>query len=190
MSRLRVPSSRDWLDAVLGDFDAFLLDHATCERKASATALSLVSHYPDRAFLVQQMMLLAREELEHFHQMLWLTQAGGLVLRPDEKDLYVQALRKETRQGKGEYLLDRLLVSGIVEARGCERFGMVAEALDPGPMKSFYQDITRSESRHHVLFYHVARRYFDVDVVDQRQDELLEREADVLKALPIRAVVH
>ena len=64
---------------------------------------------------------------------------------------------------------------------------MVAEALDPGPMKSFYQDITRSESRHHVLFYHVARQYFDIDVVDQRQDELLEREADVLKALPIRA---
>jgi len=190
VSKLRIPSSSDWLEAVLGDFEAFLLDHATCERKASATALSLVSHYPDRAFLVQQMMLLAREELEHFHQMLWLTQAGGLVLRPDEKDLYVQALRRETRQGKDEYLIDRLLVSGIVEARGCERFGLVADALDPGPMKTFYQEITRSESRHHRLFYHVARHYFDAEIVDPRQDELLDREADILNALPIRAVVH
>jgi tRNA-(ms[2]io[6]A)-hydroxylase len=190
VSKLRIPSSEDWLEAVLGNFDAFLLDHAACERKASATALSLVSHYPDRTLLVQEMMLLAREELEHFHQMLWLTQAAGLVLRPDEKDLYVQGLRRETRQGKNEYFLDRLLIGGIVEARGCERFGRVAEALDPGPLKAFYQDIARSESQHHVLFYRLARHYFDVDVVDKRQDELLEREADVLQALPIRAVVH
>ncbi|MCS5635755.1 MAG: tRNA-(ms[2]io[6]A)-hydroxylase [Myxococcota bacterium] len=190
MSKLRIPSSEAWLEAVLGDFDAFLLNHAACERKASATALSLVSHYPDRTLLVQEMMLLAREELEHFHQMLWLTQAGGLVLGPDEKDLYVQGLRRETRQGKDEYFLDRLLIGGIVEARGCERFGRVAEALDPGPLKAFYQDITRSESQHHVLFYRVARHYFHVDVVDKRQDELLEREAHVLEALPIRAVVH
>ena len=115
MAKLKIPSSQAWLDAVLSDFDAFLLDHASCERKASAMALSLISHYPDRSVLVQEMMVLAREELEHFHQMLWLTQARGLVLLPAEKDLYVQALRGEIRRGQDEFFLDRLLVSGIIE---------------------------------------------------------------------------
>ncbi len=87
MPKLRIASSKEWLEAVLGDFDAFLIDHAGCERKASATALSLVSHYPDRRELVQAMALLAREELEHFHQMLWLLQSRDLVLQRDEKDL-------------------------------------------------------------------------------------------------------
>ena len=131
VSKLRIASSDEWLGTVLADFDAFLLDHATCERKASATALSLVSHYPNRRILVQEMMVLAREELEHFHQMLWIIQAKNLTLQPDEKDLYVQELRKETRRGTEKYFLDRLLVGGIVEARGCERFGKVANALAP-----------------------------------------------------------
>ena len=37
--RSRTPAA--WAAAVLADFDAFLLDHAACERKASATAMSL-----------------------------------------------------------------------------------------------------------------------------------------------------
>jgi len=190
VSKLRISSSTEWLETVLGDFDAFMLNHATCERKASATALSLVSHYPDRRILVQEMMVLAREELEHFHQMLWLIQTKDLVLPPDEKDLYVQGLRSETRRGTEKYFLDRLLVGGIVEARGCERFGKVADALDPGPLKGFYQAITRSESQHHVLFYRVARNYFESSEVDERLNELLDHEAKVLQSLPIRPVVH
>ncbi len=190
VSKLRIASSDEWLSTVLADFDAFLLDHATCERKASATALSLVSHYPNRRILVQEMMVLAREELEHFHQMLWIIQAKNLTLQPDEKDLYVQELRKETRRGTEKYFLDRLLVGGIVEARGCERFGKVANALAPGPLKEFYQGITRAESQHHVLFYRVAKNYFDASEVESRLNELLDHEAEVLQKLPIRPIVH
>ncbi len=190
MSKLLIPSPKEWVEVVLSDFDAFLLDHATCERKASATALSLISHYPDRPELVRDMMQLAREELEHFHQMIWLLQAGGLVLGKDVKDLYIQGLRKELRSGSEEYFLDRLLISGIVEARGCERFGLVTDALEPGPMKDFYQAITRSEAQHHMLFYRLAQNYFEPAAVDERQSELFECEAEVLRALPIRPVVH
>jgi len=190
VSQLRIASSAEWLEAVLGDFDAFLVDHAACERKASSTALALVSHYPDRSLLVREMILLAREELEHFHQMVWLLQSQSLVLRRDEKDLYVQGLRREIRNGPDSYFLDRLLVSGIVEARGCERFGRVSEALSPGPLKDFYQEITRSESRHHMLFDRLARNYFDPRVVESRKNELLEREAEILQTLPARPVVH
>ncbi|MAA49517.1 MAG: tRNA-(ms[2]io[6]A)-hydroxylase, partial [Gammaproteobacteria bacterium] len=41
-------SPREWITCVLADFDAFLQDHASAEKKASGMALSMVSHYPDK----------------------------------------------------------------------------------------------------------------------------------------------
>ena len=190
VSKLRTPSSQQWRDAALADFDAFLIDHAACERKASATAMSLVSHYPDRQILVREMTKLAREELEPFHQVLWLLQARGLVLRRDDKDLYVKSLRQEIRRGAAHYFLDRLIVAGIVEARGCERFGQIADALPPGKLRDFYREIVRSEAQHHSLFYRLAREYFPPEEVDARQDILLDRESEIVSSLPVRPAVH
>jgi hypothetical protein len=50
--RLKYITPKQWTEVVLGDLDAFLLDHAACERKASATAMKFVTHYPDRPELV------------------------------------------------------------------------------------------------------------------------------------------
>ncbi|MEM9191224.1 MAG: tRNA-(ms[2]io[6]A)-hydroxylase [Myxococcota bacterium] len=188
--KLLRPTSPEWVRAVLDDFDAFLLDHAANERKASATALHFVAHYPDRPELCEALIAVSIEELEHFSKTHALLRDRGLVLRSDEKDRYVGALLKELRQGRDLYFLDRLLVAGVIEARGCERFGLVAEALSPGPLKEFYEDITRSEARHHGLFLRLARRYFEEAMVRPRLDELLQREADILEALPIRARLH
>ena len=175
---------------VLADFDAFLVDHAACERKASATALKLVSHYSDRTMLVRELIPFAQEELEHFAQVMRIILDRGLATRPDEKDPYVGTLMKLIRRGSEHYFLDRLLILGVVEARGCERFGMVAEALDPGPLKSFYAEITRSEARHHGLFVRLAREYFSPDGVQRRLDELLDAEATIVQGLPLRPAVH
>lgn len=190
MPRLKTATSPDWVKKVLSDFDAFLLDHAACERKASATALTFVSHYPDRKELVSAMIDLAREELEHFHQVYRRITERDLVLAADTKDPYVNRLAKEFRKGSEAYFLDRLLVAGIVEARGCERFGLLAEALSPGPMKDFYRDLTSSEARHRGLFLRLARVYFDAASVERRLDELLDVEAAVVRELPLRPAVH
>jgi len=178
------------VEAVLKDFDAFLLDHANCERKASATALTMVSHYPDRKELVDAMIALAREELEHFQQVYERIAERGLILAADTKDPYVGRLSQEFRKGSDAYFLDRLLVAGIVEARGCERFGLIAQALPPGPLKEFYRDIANSEARHRGLFVRLARVYFDEATVDERLDQLLSIEADVVRTLPPRPAVH
>jgi tRNA-(ms[2]io[6]A)-hydroxylase len=190
MLRLRTKTPSEWTDVVLGDFDAFLVDHAACERKASATALKLVSHYSDRTMLVRELIPFAQEELEHYAQVMEIILDRGLATRPDEKDPYVGALMKLINRGPEQYFLDRLLILGIVEARGCERFGMVAEALEPGPLKDFYTDITRSEARHHGLFVRLAREYFPAEVVQQRLDELLDAEAKIVEDLPLRPAVH
>ena len=175
---------------MLADFDAFLVDHAACERKASATALKLVSHYSDRTVLVRELIPFAQEELEHYAQVMEIILDRGLPTRPDEKDPYVGALMKLIKRGPEQYFLDRLLILGIVEARGCERFGMVADALGPGPLKELYAHIARSEARHHGLFVRLAKEYFPAEVVQRRLDELLDAEAKIVERLPLRAAVH
>lgn len=190
MLELRADTPREWLEVVLGDFDAFLIDHAACERKASATGMSFVVRYPDRTALLEPLIAFAREELEHFHRVYQLIEARGLRLQKDERDDYVAGLRGLARSGSEHHFLDRLLIAGVVEARGCERFRMVAEGLDDPDLRAFYLDITRSEARHHGLFIQLARQYFDEGAIRARVGEILDREAEIMLALPLRARVH
>src|SRR6187455_2755189 len=113
MLDLRVPTPKAWLEVVFADFDAFLVDHALCERKASAMGLSLVAKYPDRVAILDPLIAFAREELEHFHVMYRLVEKRGLRLQGDERDTYVNALRKLSRSGGDGLFLDRLIVPGI-----------------------------------------------------------------------------
>ncbi len=50
---LKSQSPKAWLEAVMSDFDTFLVDHAACERKASATCMSFVVKYRDKVELVK-----------------------------------------------------------------------------------------------------------------------------------------
>src|ERR1041385_2248882 len=129
MLDLRIRTPKAWLDVVFSDFDAFLVDHALCERKASAMGMSLVAKYPDRTAILEPLIAFSREELEHFHVMYRILAKRGLKLVDDEKDAYVNALRRLSRSGSVDLFLDRLLIPGIVEARGCERLQMVSEAM-------------------------------------------------------------
>ncbi len=188
--RLKIPTSPEWTAAVLRDFDSFLQDHANCERKASGSAMNMVSHYPDRKELVPAMIELAREELEHFQQVYERMAARGVTLGADRKDPYILRFSQEYRKGSELYFLDRLLVAGILEARGCERFGLIAAALPTGPLRDFYRDITRSEARHQGLFVRFALLYFDKSSVEARLEELLDAEARIVADLPPRAALH
>lgn len=188
--KLRAATSAEWTKAVISDFNTFLLDHAAAEKKASGMAVSMLSHYPDKPELVKAMIDLSIEEMTHFREVVKLLSARGLQLTPDTKDHYVNALRKLVRTGSDAYLLDRLLIAGVIEARGCERFALVAEALEDGKLKQFYRAIAQSESRHHELFVRLACTYFDYHQVEQRLDELLAREAEVMRKLPITAALH
>lgn len=174
----------------MADFDAFLLDHAAAEKKASGMAISMLSHYPDRVELVAAMAELAVEELTHYREVVKWIHRRGLLTAADRKDHYVLALRKAIRIGSEVYLLDRLLTASIIEARGAERFALVAAALPPGALKKFYLSIARSEERHYELFLNLAGKYLDAQVIAARWDELLDIEAGIVAALPIQAALH
>jgi tRNA-(ms[2]io[6]A)-hydroxylase len=153
-------------------------------------AMSMLSHYPDRVELVTAMTDLAIEELTHYREVIKWIHRRGLITAADEKDHYVIEFRRCIRQGSEVYLLDRLLTAGIIEARGAERFGLVAGALEQGPLQQFYQSIARSEQRHHELFLRLAHLYNDPATVEERWDELLTIEAEIVRALPLRAALH
>lgn len=187
---LRYQTSSLWVSTVMEDFDAFLLDHAAAEKKASGMAISMLSHYPDRIELVAAMADLAVEELSHYREVVKWIHQRGLITTADDKDFYVIEFRKSLRRGREEYFLDRLLVAGIIEARGAERFGLVADALPQGLLKKFYRSISRSEERHYELFFQLAARYIDKAKIEQRLTELLDAEAAIAAAQPVRSALH
>ncbi|NET50707.1 MAG: hypothetical protein F6K09_18865 [Merismopedia sp. SIO2A8] len=115
---LYTESSAQWLNAVLSDMDVFLLDHAANEKKASGVALNLAAHYPDKYDLVAAMIDLSIEELSHYREVFKLIRERQLPPQPDRKDAYVNQLRKLIRKDSRPYFLDRLLIAGIISARG------------------------------------------------------------------------
>lgn len=188
--KLAYATRPEWTTAVMNDFDAFLLDHAAAEKKASGMAVSMLSHYPDRVELVTAMADLAVEEMTHYREVVKLIHDRGQITSKDEKDPYVNSFRQSLRKGSNEYFLDRLLVGAIIEARGAERFGLIAEALPPGKLKTFYTAITRSEERHLGLMVDLAHLYFDATIVNQRLQELIAIEAEIVVNLPFRSALH
>lgn len=189
-SPLRFTTPDTWTETVMNNFDPFLLDHAAAEKKASGMAISMLSHYPDKLQLVSAMADLAIEELTHYREVVKWIHSRGLITAADQKDEYVIQFRKSIRKESEEYLLDRLLTASIIEARGAERFALVAEALGASPLKKFYQSIARSEERHYELFLELAALYMDESIVQKRWDELLDIEASIVAQLPIRAALH
>ena len=193
---LKTETPPGWAEFAIQDFDSFLIDHASCERKAAATCMSFVGGHPDKPELCDVMITLAREEMEHFQQAFRIMRQRGLQLEPGAKDPYVNALLKEVRTTPDARFMDRLLISGIVEARSCERLGLVGQELVKSSVKEeaelgqYYSDLAVAEARHYGLFTKFAEKYFPKDDVQARLDELLECEAKVVQDMPWRAAVH
>lgn len=174
----------------LADFDEFMMDHANCERKASAQAMSLVMKYADRAPIIPGLIDVALEELEHFRQVYDLLQQRGLALKADEPDPYVKQLMQLMRHTRDERLIDRMLVSSIVECRGAERFALIAAALDDPALQRFYTDLHKAELKHGHVFVHLLLKLFPASAVYPRCEELMAEEARIVAALPWRAALH
>ncbi|MGJ8663778.1 MAG: tRNA-(ms[2]io[6]A)-hydroxylase [Marinicella sp.] len=187
---LRVKTSPEWVTVAKADFDSFLQDHAACERKAAALAMSMVQHYPDKPDLIRGMIDLAMEEMAHFREVMKIMLDRGLQQADDEKDPYIRQLLRQIRKDSDIYLLDRLLVFSIVEKRGHERFSMMGESLEEPKMKDFYLRLAKAEYRHYTLFVELAYQYYDAKLVKERLDHLLDAEAKIVSNLPYRAAVH
>ena len=189
---VRSASPQAWIDAVMADFPAFLQDHADCERKASAMAMSLIAKYPDRELIIPDLIDTALEEMEHFQQVYQIMSQKGVPLPGKmEPDLYVHELMNEAKGGSADSrFLIRLLLGSVIECRGCERFKLVADHIEDPDLKRFYKELWVSEAKHGNIYARLALHYFDEDLVYNKLDELMEKEAKLLTTLKIRPALH
>ena len=179
-----------WIGAVMADFDGFLLDHASAEKKASGMAMSMIAHYPDQPTIVSAMVDLAVEEMNHYREVMRLILARKLTPGADLKDPYIHTLNRQVRKAAEHFLLDRLVVAAVVERRGAERFAIVADALEDSTLKNFYRAIAASEKRHWQLFIELASQHFEHTPVTERFNALTAVEAEIVATLPVRAALH
>ena len=187
---LRAATSADWLPLALERFDEILIDHAHCEKKAAANALSLLQAYPEVPGLPAQMARLAREESAHLARVLQVMEERGLILGKDLGDPYAQRLQKLMRTPAKERQLDRFLVAGLIEARSFERLALLADGLTDAGLKKFYGELAKSEDGHTKLFARLALAIAPEEVVSERLDALLDAEAELIRTLPVRAAIH
>ncbi len=188
MRLLRAATDPRWTEVALGDLAATLADHAHCEKKAAASALKLVADHPDRPELVRSLARLAQEELSHLLAVLAEMARLGVAPTPDAGDPYAQALVRLVRGGAAG-LVDRLLVSALIEARSCERLLLLADALPDPRLRELYARLGRSEGGHERLFLDLALAEGG-EAARVRLEALAEEEARIVAALPLLPRIH
>lgn len=190
MLGLRTESDPGWIRVALSDPGRLLQDHAHCEKKAAATALSIVSVVPDRPELVGPLTVLAQEETRHFFKVLAELEHRGLPLGRCPVNPYAQALQRLVRGTGLVRLRDRLLVGSLIEARSCERFSLLSRRCGDERLRRLWGGLFEAEAKHHTLFLELARVVAGPDAARVRLAELAEEEAAILAAAPLRVAIH
>ncbi len=187
---LRSSTSPRWLAFAAAHIEQVLVDHAHCEKKAAAHALSLLQSYPEVPGLALKMALLAREESSHLARVLTCLEERGIPLGSDPGDPYVQKLLAQVRKTARERRLDRLLVAAIIEARSCERLGILGNGLAEPALRKLYQELSQSEEGHQRLFVRLALQAHGEPEAVPRLRALLELESKILEEVGVRAGIH
>lgn len=187
MFRLKLPTDPRWVNLAAMSLDEILTDHAYCEQKATSTCISLIQNYPDREELVKQLAPIVSEEWGHFRMVMAEMKRRKLKLGRQRKDEYVNALRKLIRNGDRveRQLMDKLLVSALIEARSCERFRLLSEQLPQPELRKFYRHFMESEAGHYTLFMKLARKYMPARDVNERWKFMLEEEKKIMEHLKV-----
>jgi tRNA-(ms[2]io[6]A)-hydroxylase len=194
MLKLKLNTDPVWVkNAVEGNIQAILTDHAFCEQKAASMAISILVIFPEHLDLVEKMADLAKEEMSHFQMVLKLIKDRGYVLGKERKDDYVHELKqffKNEGRGREGLLSDKLLLAAMIEARSCERFMVISENINDKELADFYFQLMKSEARHYTMFLSLARELCPSIDVDSKWERFLAYEAEVISKRGVKEEVH
>lgn len=192
MFRLQLPTDPRWVSVAEMSEEAILTDHAYCELKAATTAISLTHKFFDYPNVVTKMAELAREEMDHFNRVHEFILKRGYTLGGEKKDEYVNKITKKVKTGGGriQQLVDHLLVAALIEARSCERFKLLSEQIKDKELAIFYRELMESEAGHYTLFITLAREVAPREKVDERWEEILNIESEIIKTLENSSTIH
>jgi len=194
---LTLPTDPRWAALALADLDVALADHAHCEMKAASNAISLATRWPASAAVARALTAVAEEELRHFREVLALLEQRGVALGRPETDAYAAELRRASQSTAEKTphgsLADRLLVGALIEARSCERFRLLADALAArgDPLASFYEELFACEARHYTTMVDLAVEVRgDAARVRERLAVLARVEGEIAARLGVRPTMH
>ena len=192
MLHLKLETDPRWVNIVESNIEEILTDHAWCEQKAATNAITIITNNSEHEELVTDLLLLAQEELEHFQMVHDIIKKRGYKLGRERKDSYVNELYKFMNKGgnRTQSLVDRLLFSAMIEARSCERFKVLSENIDDKELATFYRELMISEAGHYTTFITYARKYGKDINVEQRWQELVAFESEVIKRYGKSETIH
>ena len=185
MLGLKLPTDPRWVNIVEKNIEEILIDHAFCEQKAASNAITIIVQYPHLPDLVDAMLEINQEEMQHFKMVLNKLRERGLKLGFERKDPYVNDLADFLRKSRSSsshagHFVNKMLFAAMIEARSCERFKILSEEINDADLRVFYRDLMESEARHYTTFLNFARKYSEGIDVDASWQKLLDFEATLM----------
>jgi len=130
--------------------------------------------------LIDKMVVLIKEELHHFYQVLEMMDAYNIEYQSITPSRYAKGMLRHVKTSEPQALVDKLIVGAYIEARSCERFAKLAPHLDK-PLESFYTSLLRSEARHYQDYLKLAQEISEIDI-QPRVHEFGEIESRLIQS--------
>ena len=112
------------------------------------------------------MVMLIKEELHHFYQVLEIMHELGFEYKSVTSSRYANGLLRHVRTYEPEKLVDKLICGAYIEARSCERFAKLAPHVSED-LGKFYVSLLRSEARHFEDYLTLASQISKTDISER-----------------------
>ena len=192
MLGLKLKTDPRWVNIVESNIEEILTDHAWCEQKAATNVITLITQNSEHEDLVTELLIIAKEEIDHFQMVHNIIKERGLTLGRERKDHYVNELFKFLKKdgSRNDAFVDRLLFSAMIEARSCERFKVLSENIEDKKLAEFYRELMISEAGHYTSFLGFARKYSEKVDVNKRWAEWLNFEGELISNYGTKETIH
>lgn len=130
--------------------------------------------------LIDKMVILIKEELHHFYQVLEIMDEYGIEYRSITPCRYAKGMLRHVKTFEPDAMIDKLICGAYIEARSCERFAKLAPHVDKR-LGDFYVSLLRSEARHYQDYLTLAEEIAGCDI-SERVKFFGEVEADLIRS--------
>lgn len=172
------PTPKEWVEHALTDPGTLLIDQANCEKKAAATAVSLLHRFSEDDETTMKLSQIAREELRHLELVLRYMKQHGYSSCYLGASRYASELRSWMHRSEPNRTTDLLLVCAMIEARSCERIGELLSVLQ-GDLRKLYAKLHEAEERHFEFYLNLAH-HRNRDYSLKRLAELSQLDAELI----------
>ncbi|WP_404343063.1 tRNA isopentenyl-2-thiomethyl-A-37 hydroxylase MiaE [Pseudoalteromonas mariniglutinosa] len=124
------------------------------------------SNSPYGQDLIDKMVMLIKEELHHFYQVLEIMDEYQIEYQSITPCRYAKGMLRHVKTYEPDALVDKLIVGAYIEARSCERFAKLAPHVDKR-LGDFYISLLRSEARHYQDYLALAQQIAEFDITER-----------------------